>query len=241
MDRLEAPRVLSKSLWLSHEPPDIRAAIAAHASLREVRAGARVYDEASGPAGLVAIARGHLRLDIAAGPDDPALFAIATAGFVLSDFPIPPGLARPVTATAGVNSTLLVVSPAQLQRLAGRTPGLEPALTRLAILNLWTALSLVSMLRRQSTVERVAMLLVTLAGADLADGWLVETPQADLAAMAAIGRTTLIQALRALEAMRLISVGYRHIRLSNVAGLRALCDGDIPPARLPARAGEAIR
>jgi len=140
-----------------------------------------------------------------------------------------------------VASTLLIVSPAQLQRLAAQTPGLEPALTRLATLNLWTTLSLVSMLRRQSTVERVAMLLVTLAGADLADGWLIETPQADLAAMAAIGRTTLIQALRTLEAMRLISVGYRHIRLSNVAGLRALCDGETPLAHPPARASAAIR
>ncbi|MFN3371386.1 MAG: helix-turn-helix domain-containing protein [Sphingomonadaceae bacterium] len=120
---------------------------------------------------------------------------------------------------------LLVLPPRRLASLAAGTPGLDAAVTRLAMLNLWTTLSIVSTLRRQSNVERVAALLITLAGADLADGWQVRVAQADLAAMAALGRTTLIEALRELEALGLIDIGYRAVRLRDLAGLMALRDG----------------
>ncbi|WP_194745058.1 helix-turn-helix domain-containing protein [Thermaurantiacus tibetensis] len=86
-------------------------------------------------------------------------------------------------------------------------------------------LRIVSTLRRQCNLERLADLLVTLAGADLADGWRIEVPQADLAAMAALGRTTLVGTLRQLEEMGLVAVKYRGIVLRDAAALVALRDG----------------
>ncbi len=41
-----------------------------------------------------------------------------------------------------------------------------------------------------------------------------------------IARTTLVATLRRLEDMRLLSVGYRAIRILNSAGLLALQNGD---------------
>lgn len=125
--------------------------------------------------------------------------------------------------------------------LAARLPGVDAAVTRLARLNLWTVLSIIATRRRQSNIERVAARLITLAGADLADGWRVEVAQADLAAMAALGRTKLIEALRELESLGLIGIGYRAIFLRGVGGLVAIRDGTMPPDPQAQQAAQPIR
>ncbi len=225
LERADAKRVVGEGRWLATGSPGIRRCVLAAAALVKVPRGTRIYDARGGPAGLVGIADGHVRLEIVSGPEDPGLFAIATPGFVLADMPPPEGLASAVSATAGKDCTLLTLAPRRLAALALSTPGLDAAIARLLTINFRATLSIVSALRRQSTIGRVAALLVALAGADPADGWRVEVPQADLAAMAAIGRTALIEALRDLEERGLIETGYRVIRLRQVAGLLALCDG----------------
>lgn len=225
MDRREAERVLAKGLWLAHEPPAIARAVLGAARQKKVPAGTRIYDAEARPAGLVGLCAGQIRLDIVSGLEDPTLFALVTPGFILSNLPVPGGLTGRVSATAGTDCTLLVVPTCRLGDLARETDGLDRALTRLATLNLWTTLEIVSALRRQSNAERVAALLVTLAGVDLADGWRIDVPQADLASMAAPGRTTLVAALRELESKGLVETEYRSIWLLDVAGLVALRDG----------------
>ncbi|MFQ3596560.1 MAG: helix-turn-helix domain-containing protein, partial [Sphingomonadaceae bacterium] len=96
-------------------------------------------------------------------------------------------------------------------------------------LNLWTSLEIIATLRRQSNIERLAALFLTLAGKDLADGLHLKVAQSDLAAMAATGRTTLVAALRKLEDLGLVSVGCRSIVPCDVAGLQALRDGEGAP------------
>lgn len=241
MRREAAELVVSGGLWLGNETREIGRTVLDAAVLRQVPVGARIYDEATGPAGLVGIAAGSVRLDIVSGPEDPTLFAVATPGFVLSDISLQPGLPRLVAATAGADCTLLVVPERRLRTLCGETPGLDAALTRLVTLNLWTALAIVASLRRQTNRERVAALLLTLAGADLADGWRIDVPQADLAAMAAIGRTTLVQTLRELESLGVIDVSYRAIRIRSATGLVALRDGEPWPQGRPAASAGPIR
>ncbi|WP_448579505.1 Crp/Fnr family transcriptional regulator [Thermaurantiacus sp.] len=211
---------------MRHEPPALARAIVAGCALKSVERDATIYDSHSGPHGLVGLAQGQIRMEIVAGPADATLFAVVTPGFCLSDMPIPPGLFRPVAAVAQTSCLLLVASPKRLEELAARHPGVEAAVTRLVTINLWTTLGLVSMLRRQDKVEQVATLLCALAGDQLADGHRICTSQGDLASMAAIGRTTLVEALRALESLRLLRVGYRAIEILDSRGLAALRDGE---------------
>lgn len=164
-----------------------------------------------------------------------------TPGFVLSDMPIPTGLDRPVAAIADRSCRLWVASPARLHALAAVEPGLEAALTRLVTLNLWTTLQLIAMLRRQDPVQRIAALLVILAGADLADGFDLAVTQADLASMAAVGRTTLAAGLHQMEQLGLVRPGYRRIRIERAQGLLDLRDRDIEAGWpvMPAPAGRS--
>ncbi|MCS6987850.1 MAG: hypothetical protein NZM40_10585 [Sphingomonadaceae bacterium] len=72
----------------------------------------------------------------------------------------------------------------------------------------------------------MAAILPVLAGADLADGLRLGVSQADLAAIAAIGRTTLAEARRQLERLGLVETRYRGLDIRYAAGLVALGDGE---------------
>lgn len=101
--------------------------------------------------------------------------------------PIPTGLDRPVAAIADRSCRLRVASPARLHALAAVEPGLEAALTRLVTLNLWTTLQLIAMLRRQDPVQRIAALLVILAGAGAANAAITWTDWTSAAAAGVAG------------------------------------------------------
>jgi CRP/FNR family cyclic AMP-dependent transcriptional regulator len=194
-------------------------------TLREVRCGATICGPDSDAAGLVGLADGRLAMEIPAGPDDPVQFAVVTPGFVLSDLPVPPGLARPVAAVAASPSTILSATPRRLAALVAAHPEVAPAITRLVTINLWTTLGLLSMLRRQDNAERLASLLCLLAGNDLSDGLVLPLSQTELASMAALSRTTLVAALRDLEELGLVHTRYRLVRICNAAGLEAVARG----------------
>lgn len=220
-------------LWLRREEPGLARRILAACEERSVGPGETIFGPHTPPRGLVGLERGAIRLEIVSGPQDPPLFANVTPGFVLSDIPIPDGLDRPVTALADRSCCLRIASPARLRALAAIEPGLDAALARLLTLNLWMTLQLLAMLRRQDPVQRVAALLVILAGADLADGLGLAVTQADLASMAAIGRTTLSAALRELEQQGLVTPGYRLVRIVHAEGLLARRDEESPAERAP--------
>lgn len=241
MERLDVRAVVGRGLWLASETEAVREAVLDAMTLRRHVRGERIYDPEGGPTGLFGIAAGTVRLEIAAGLEDPGLFALATPGFVLANLTPPAGLASAVTAVAGNACLLLAMPSARLATLVREVPAVEGALTRLATLNLWTVLRIVSTLRRQCNLERLADLLVTLAGADLADGWRIEVPQADLAAMAALGRTTLVATLRRLEDLGLVAAKYRGIVLRDAEGLVARRDGTGGAARRGAAAQAATR
>jgi CRP-like cAMP-binding protein len=222
---------LLQGLWLRLEEPLLARRILAACTRRHLRCGATVYGPETPAAGLVGPVSGRIRMEIQSGPDDSVQFAVVTPGFVLSDLPVPPGLARPAAAVAASPCTILAASPRRLAALGAADPEVAPALTRLVTINLWTTLGFVSMLRRQDNGEQVASLLCLLAGKDLADGLRLPVTQAELASMAAISRTTLVAALRTLERLDLIAGDYRAIVVRDAAGLQALRDGEMASYR----------
>ncbi|MCU0892071.1 MAG: Crp/Fnr family transcriptional regulator [Sandarakinorhabdus sp.] len=221
MNRAQAEAVLITHGWLADAPAGLRRRVLDACHVRQVAAGQSIYQFDDEPAGILGLASGRLAMHLAAGPDDPTLFAHVTPGYWLADLALPPGAPRPVSAMAIEPSVLLRLPGNDVRALGAQDPELALLFSLLININFGTTLAMMAVLRRVDLVERLAAMLCVLAGQDLADGWLIRVTQSQLAAMIVAGRTSLVDSLKALEQRGLVAGVYGGVRVLDAAGLMA--------------------
>ena len=223
----DAWAVLESEGWLSECAPAVRAALRGVARMRTFDAGQPLYlagDEANGMFGLVDGA-----LDISIPRADGQDFTIhrTESGFWIGDTAFVTKQFRLVSVRAAVSSRVAQLPQDELARLIVAKPEIVVELYRLTHRNFETALTLLGNLSVSSSEIRVALRLL-LHDEQLPSGetW-IRLSQPTLAELVALSVPTLQRALRKLEDDGLIEVGYRRIRVTDRAGLLALC-GDVP-------------
>ena len=186
-----------------------------HITLRTGQAVFEVGDEAGG---IFGVASGRLGLHVPANGTEPTLSFVGGPGFWAGDLAAVAGIARRTSLIACCPTDVLRLSRASMIRLATADPAAWLHFAELMAANFETSLATIGMLRRADPIARMASLLLNLAGRQQRAQTLTMS-QADLAAMAAVSRTTTNNALGELEKRGLLERGYGSIQILSHDGL----------------------
>jgi CRP-like cAMP-binding protein len=129
-----------------------------------------------------------------------------------------------MTFAARVDSTLLCLGGAELERVRARFPDLADHLARLAQLQANHAVDCVSELLIPETELRITAVLLRLANLAAPETILPAT-QTELAEMANASRTSVAKLVRELKRLGLVAISYGRIMVCDRAALTAWFDG----------------
>ena len=187
----------------------------------KLRAGQAVYEVGDEAGGIFGVASGRLGLHVPGLGHEPTLSFIGGPGFWAGDLAAVAGVARRTSLIACCETEVLRLSRASMIRVARGDQDAWLHFAELMAANFTLSLATIGMLRRSSPVARIAALLLNLAGRQQRTPRL-SLSQADLAAMAAVSRTTLHSALAELEKRGFVRRGYSSITILDHDGLAAV-------------------
>jgi CRP-like cAMP-binding protein len=205
--------------WLATLPADLQDAVIGRSDLIAAEAGQSLFEAGDATGGIYGVVEGRIDLHLPAQGDAPTLASSAGPGAWIGDLAAVSGADRMLSLIAGTPTRALRLSRAEMLRLVQDDPANWFHFAALLATNMARALATIDMLRRDRPIDRVAALLQNLiamhAGADDA----IAVSQGDLAAMAALSRTTVNTALLDLEQKGLVQRGYGTIRVVDRAAL----------------------
>jgi CRP-like cAMP-binding protein len=226
----EAKSLLLATGWLSTCPPDMQDAVLDVAIIRTAQPGTEFVhgDEVRG--GMFAIARGTAELCFPSGHPNTRAVHLVHGGF-WGGYKCLIGQPRFLSLSARSELLWALVPIAALERLLAENPGWWRFLLLLADAMLTDLSAAFADATRQDSLVRACAVLLRLAGcrtADPPDGHLPEIrlSQSDVAAMAVMSRNTFNGIVGDLVDRGAIDLGYRSIRIRNVAALRAIVTAD---------------
>lgn len=226
----EARQVLAAEGWLARCSPAFREAVLDAAIFRLAPGAATLFHAHDRSGGLFGIARGTIEVSLHLDHPDTPIMDLAHAGFWAGFRPL---LGRPRSLTVVARTELLwaLVPLHSIRSLLEREPGWWRHIAELSDDNTEIALGIASDLTRQDSRSRAIATLLRMAGCryrDPPDVAVLELriSQVELAALAVMSRNTLNTIMGELIARRLVTIGYRSIRLVDPAGLRALLESD---------------
>lgn len=227
---VEGAEALSGIGWLSRMPGDFRDAMLSAAIWRTAQPGTAFMHAGATEGGMFAIARGIAEIAFIDGHPDARLVDLVHAGFWAGYRPL---LGRPRALSLVARNTVLwaLVPQSSLIRMLGENPRWWQHLMQLSEDNIEIVTTAFADLMRKDSQQRVAAVLLRLAGCRQSGPPAGETAevrvsQADLAAMAVMSRNTLNTIIGALESAGQVSTGYRSIILRDAAAMRALLAQD---------------
>lgn len=229
MNKLAAVDVCRTQGWLAQMPMAFREQVLQSCDLIKLCTGQAVFEVGDEAGGIFGVASGRLGLHVPALGHEPTLSFIGGPGFWAGDLAAVAGIERRTSLIACCNTEVLRLSRASMIRLAREDHDAWLHFAELMAANFALSLATIGMLRRTSPVARIASLLLNLAGR-LQRAPLLSLSQADLAAMAAVSRTTLNSALAELENRDLVRRGYATITIVDHDGLAAVETSDTAAA-----------
>jgi len=149
------------------------------------------------------------------------VFAMLDPGDLFGELACFAGVSRQVDAVADGETTLVWISKAQADRLLESEPQFARWLLHSLAEQLRSALNRIEGDRRLSAEDRMARLLANRARRD---GPRIAATQQHLADLLGVSRVTAGQSLSRLADAGLIALGYRHLQVIDLAGLRARAD-----------------
>ncbi len=230
-EKLAAGRAaLLESGWLSRTPSDFQQAVLDIAVWRTADAGSEFVHAGDRSGGLVGIASGISEFSIETGHPDTRFIHLGLCGFWVGYRPLL-GMPRSVSAVARTDVLWVLLPRHAMQQLLAEKPQYWREVALMADLTGHTAIQIMVDLTRHHGLTRAAAALLRLAGCRnddpiRMDQLEIHVSQADIAALAVMSRNTLGTYLSDLARRNLIEIGYRTIRILDVAGLRTLLDSE---------------
>ncbi len=226
MDKQQAGEIARRRGWLSATPVDFQDRVLARCDLLNFKATGPIYRAEDDAGGIFHVVQGAIEMHYPGHGGGPTLAYVGGPGLWLGDGAAVDGRARRITVVARSGCWLLRLPRADLQRLTTIDPMTWRYLAELLAQSEFIMLDLIDALRRADPTERVAAMLCNLSNHIAADEPLVQTSQADLAAVARLGRNAVNLALGKLEARGFIRRGYGALEVIDRAGLRRVVWGD---------------
>lgn len=228
--RPEESAAIRSGAWLSTLSEPLRQAILGRARVRQLAAGTPIAQRGDVPAHWVGVASGAVRLGsgLRDGRDFTLEFVGPSQWFgdieLIDDRPLDLDL------VAHVNSTVLMVSKADLQHLIDGFDELRDALLRLNCQRLRHMLRRFEELQTLSLTQRLARQVQRLArqfGRPMAGGVSIElgVTQGDLAAMVGGSRQRVNRAWRQMDKLGIVRLGHARLLVIDEAALAAVADG----------------
>lgn len=215
--------LLQRRGWLAHTPPDFRARVAGHLRLRDLREGELLYTLGEEPGGIWGLVGGGLAIEVAPNERGPSFAYFAQPGFWFGEQSLITRRPRLVSVRATRRSRLAGLSLAAFDEMARDHPADWRWIALLATMNTALAIAIGDDLMIRDPRLRLIALLLRLAGlrgVGREDGaGSVMVSQTDLAAMAAMTRTTAGLILRDLARREQIVLAYRRIDIVDGDGL----------------------
>lgn len=208
MNKIAAMEVFRHHGWLARMPAPFREQVLAQSDLMRLKADEAVYGVGDETGGLYGVASGCVGLHLSGADGERTLTHLGQAGFWFGDAAAIGKHKRLITVVAMVGTELLRLPRAAMLRIAAADPDAWLHFAGLLSSNVARSFALISVLRRDDPVERIGALLLSLAGEPGHYQPRVPGSQADLGAMANLGRSTVNSALAELAARGLIRSGY---------------------------------
>ncbi|MDP3824774.1 MAG: Crp/Fnr family transcriptional regulator [Burkholderiales bacterium] len=230
--RLEESDAIRSGAWLSQLSEPLRHAILGRARVRQLAAGTPIAQRGDVPAHWIGVASGAVRLG--SGLRDGRNFTLEFVGPSqwFGDIELIDGRPLDLDLVAHVNSTVLVVSKADLQRLTDSFDELRDALLRLNCQRLRHMLRRFEELQALSLAQRLARQVQRLArqfGRPMASGVSIElgVSQGDLAAMVGGSRHRVNRAWRQMDKLGIVQLGHARLLVLDEAALAAVAEGRV--------------
>jgi CRP-like cAMP-binding protein len=213
--------------WLNYISDELRQAVLDRCPVRSAAAGDivfRIHDPSDGVYGVVS---GAFAFEVAPAERGPQLVHTFTAGTWVGEAEIFTNRARLGTLVALRSSEYLHLPMALIEQLATEGINIWRGLGALAGLYVELALTAIDDLTIRPPKERVAAILLRLAGARLSDVPDDPTPtvritQADLAKIANTSRSTIVRVLAEFDANGCIENRYGNVKLVDCRALREM-------------------
>lgn len=221
MNKLGAMNVCREQGWLARMPIAFRDQVLLSCDHIKLQAGQAVYEVGDEAGGIFGVASGRLGLHVPALGHEPTLSFVGGPGFWAGDLAAVAGVTRRTSLIACCETEVLRLSRASIIRLTAADPEAWLHFAELMAANFATSIATIGMLRRADPIARFASLLLNLAGRQEPIDTLTQS-QTDLAAMAAVSRTTTNYALAELENRGLLRRGYASITIIDHERLAAV-------------------
>jgi CRP/FNR family cyclic AMP-dependent transcriptional regulator len=212
--------------WFRDLPAGLREDLLAHAVVKRLRAGERLYARGDRFDGMYCVAEGAIRIGASSEDGREALLAVAQPFLWLGDVGVFDRLPRIHSADADLASVILHVPVAALDAVLAAEPSYWRPLgllmahrMRLAYGMLAEAALLPSPLR---VVRRLVLMAESYGELSGQTRRVLEVPQERLAMMLALSRQTANQILKDLETRGLIKLRYGQIEVLQLDELRKL-------------------
>lgn len=231
MQQLEQARdFLESAGWLAKRPSPFRKVLLSRCRLHILEKGSVVYRIGDAPDGIYGVASGRLAVEMAPNEQGPHLVHSFRPGSWFGEAAFFGDGSRLVTVVASQPSHCLHLPRFELEEIAKADPNTWRWLGHLLFLQLRLALSALDDLTLRRPDQRIAAILLRLAGVrhqDIAEDSTpeVDVTQKELAEIAGLSRTTVGEHLDDMQKARLISLGYGHLTLLDPPGLRRLIGG----------------
>lgn len=215
-----AAEVLRRAPWLASLGADLPTAMANAGRLVRLKAGQWTHAEGDSETGIVFVIEGALQLYVNAPGDREVLIAHAEEGSAVGQTSRFGGGPRIVTAVCVVDSLLLVVSDSALARLGAERPDTWKAAAALGYAQVRATTHAMAELIGLPHRQRLAARLLAIAAPTRRPApVMLHIDQRALGEIAGVSRKTANRILAGFESEGLVRLGYRRIKLLDLAGL----------------------
>jgi len=222
-DGVPLRQVLGRLPLFSQLPGEQLDLVGGATRVRRLGAGEVLFHAGEECTAFFCVVAGQLKLTLSTSGGDEKVLEIISAGETFGEAVMFAGRPYPVTATALLRSVLAVVPAAVVLDLVTADPMFARRMLAGMSVRLHTMIEDVQAISLRTGTQRVAGLLLSLAGDDPAPGVVVELPagKAVLASRVNLTPEHFSRTLRELTLGRLIEVRGRRIALLDVPGLLA--------------------
>lgn len=219
--------VLMTNDWFDALPELVRRDVHARSQKRILAAGERLFTRGDRSDGVYGVLKGSVRVSGISGDGQETILDFYGPGSWFGEVSTLNGLPRGHDAKAYMPTTLLHVSPDNLEHLLATHPAFSRALLRLEAQRLHILLAALEQYSVQSIEQRLASRLLMLAGpygVSSSQGLKIELhlPQETLAQLVGVTRQRINQILKDWHREGLIDHQYGHVTLLDKARLEKL-------------------
>ncbi|MGD9339569.1 MAG: Crp/Fnr family transcriptional regulator [Chromatiales bacterium] len=217
--------VLRQSAWFKTLPTELQDEILTNSGQRQYSKDEIIFREDQPAIGICAVIAGEVAISRMAGAENECLLHVGGPGMWFGEVAVLSGRDTAVTARALTEAKILVLPPAEFERIVEQEPRYYRPLAMLALQRSQIMLRNIAVSQNLSPEQYLRLRLADLAEMrmsehDLDNAVELNLSQTQLAQMIGASRQTVNALLKALESDGLIRAKFRKIVISDIDGLR---------------------